>query len=490
MLKKKISVAFNHYKSLSKTVKASIWFLICGFLQRGISVITTPIFTRLLTTEEYGIYSVFSSWLEILTIFVTLKLGAGVLMQGLVKRDKNRETFSSSLLGLATTTTFIWFIIYLIFNEYFNKLFGLSTLLMICMFIMMISTVAYNFWSANQRVEFEYKNLIIVSILVSILKPLIGIIAIILFPVYKAESRIVSLALIELFSYFWMYIKLMKSGKVFYCKENWKYALNFNIPLIPHYLSQTILNHSDRIMINTLVNVSSAGIYSLAYNISSIMSLFNTSLNNTLNPWIYKKIKENKIKQIGKVSYFLLIVIAVLNLMFIAAAPEIVSIFAPSSYHEAIWVIPPVSMAVYFKFTYCLFADFEFYYEKTRWVMIASLSGAILNILLNYIFIPKYGYIAAAYTTLVCYIVYSIMHYIFMKISCKKYANNEQPYELRYLLSISIIFLLFGFVLMIFYKLIYLRYCFFAICLILIVLYRNKITGKLKELRKGGKNRI
>ena len=59
-------------------MKASMWFLICSFLQKGISMITTPIFTRILTTSEYGQYSVFNAWLQILTPIVCLSLYAGV----------------------------------------------------------------------------------------------------------------------------------------------------------------------------------------------------------------------------------------------------------------------------------------------------------------------------------------------------------------------------------------------------------------------------
>ena len=77
-----MSKLMNKYKSLPVQVRASFWFLICAFLQRGISTITTPIFTRLLSTAEYGQYSVFNSWLGIITVLVTLNLYSGVYTQG------------------------------------------------------------------------------------------------------------------------------------------------------------------------------------------------------------------------------------------------------------------------------------------------------------------------------------------------------------------------------------------------------------------------
>lgn len=62
------------YRSIPVQVKASLWFLICAFLQKGISFITTPIFTRLLSTSEYGQYNVFNSWMNIIIVIVTLNL--------------------------------------------------------------------------------------------------------------------------------------------------------------------------------------------------------------------------------------------------------------------------------------------------------------------------------------------------------------------------------------------------------------------------------
>ncbi len=104
-----------------------------------------------------------------------------------------------------------------------------------------------------------------------------------------------------------------------------------------------------------------------------------------------------------------------MNLILIAFAPEAISILAPRSYHGAIWVIPPVAASVFFMFLYNLFGNVEFYFEENKFIMIASVLGAVLNIILNYIFVPLCGYIAAGYTTLFCYIVYSLSHYIFMK---------------------------------------------------------------------------
>ena len=111
------------YRNMSVQVRASFWFLICSFLQKGISSITTPIFTRLLTTEEYGQYGAFNSWLGIITIFVTLNLFYGVYTQGLVKYEEQRAVYSSSLQGLTLTLCLVWTAVYLVKRDFWNSLF-------------------------------------------------------------------------------------------------------------------------------------------------------------------------------------------------------------------------------------------------------------------------------------------------------------------------------------------------------------------------------
>ena len=73
----------NNYKNLSEPVKASGAYMVCSVLQKCILMISTPIFTRLMTTEQYGEVNLFNSWLSIVTIFASLKVAAGGFNSGL-----------------------------------------------------------------------------------------------------------------------------------------------------------------------------------------------------------------------------------------------------------------------------------------------------------------------------------------------------------------------------------------------------------------------
>ena len=471
----------NRYRSLPIQLRASIWFLVCSFMQKGVSSITTPIFTRLMTTDEYGQFSVFNSWLSIITVFVSLNLYSGVYTQGLVKFDSERDRFSSSLQGLTLILVAAWTIIYIAFHSFFNKLLSLTTVQMLAMMVIIWMGAVYQFWAVEQRVALRYKRMVLITALATILRPALCVV-LVLRSKDKVTARILGMATMDLIIYIGLFFSQMCRGKVFFSKRIWLYVLKFNLPLIPHYLSMSVLGSSDRIMIQNMVGSGEAGIYNLAYSISLIMTMFNTALLQTIEPWLFRKIKDKRIGDIAGVAYPAFLLIACINLLLIVLAPEVITIFAPKAYHEAVWVIPPVAMSVFFMFAYSFFSAFEFYYEKTNYVMLATSLSAALNIGLNYIFIRRYGYIAAAYTTLVCYICYTAFHYVFMSSICKRFINGEKPYNLRILIGISCVFMLAGFGFMATYRHDVLRYALIIVAAITMLIKRHAFVGTIQRM--------
>lgn len=460
----------DKYRNIPIQVKASLWFLFCSFLQKGVATISTPIFTRLLSVAEYGEFSVFSSWMQIISIFITLNLFYGVYTQGLIKFDKEQNVYSSSLQGLTLTLVILWGGIYFLFREFWNDLFSLSTFQMVSMLLIIWTSAVFQFWAAEQRVLYKYRTLVILSLFFSLFSPLIEVLFVLLFPSNKVDARIMGIVLINTFFYSTLFISQIKKGKVLYSNHFWKYALFFNLPLVFHYLSQVVLSSADRIMIERMVGVEEAGIYSLAYSISMVMTLFNTALSQAMAPWLYQKIKERKITLTSHIVYISLCIIAAVNLVIIALSPEVVALFAPSSYENAIYIIPPIAMSVFFMFAYDIFARFSFYQEETKLISLASIVGAILNVVLNLYAIRIFGYYAAGYTTLICYITYAVFHYLLMHSICKRYYNGVYPYETKMLLLITGVFMILGFCFLIVYNNTVLRYILLCFLIIIVVL--------------------
>lgn len=472
----------NKYKSLSQPLKASIWFTICSFLQKGIQFITAPIFTRILSPEDFGTVNVYNSWFQILLIVASLNLFQGVFNVGMIKFEENQYKYMSCSQCISILSTLIFFLVYILFPNFWNNIFQLPSILMIAMFVHILIYPSLQYWSGHQRFNYKYRMLIFVTLLISILEPLLNIVAI-KASQYKAPAKILSSVFVQGIIGIVFLVYILYKGKTFYDKIYWSHILRFAIPLIPHYLASTVLASSDRIIIDKLCGSSYVGIYSIGYTISLALTIINTSINNSFIPWTFKKMKSKEYNQISPASNIILIVIGVISVCLIILTPELVRIIAPVEYYDAIWVIPPVAMSVLFMFMYNLFGNIEFYFEANKFITISSVLVAILNIAMNYLFIPIFGYIAAAYTTLVSYILFSIFHYLFMKRLVKLKIGQVKIYNIKFIFTLALIFISFSAIVMCFYNYPVVRYLLILAIMLVAVWKRKLVLSTIKNFK-------
>lgn len=472
----------DYYKRLSDPVKASIWFTISTALQRGITLLTMPIFTRLLTAEQYGMYSVYRSWYDILAIFGTLNIYNACYSKGLLKFENNQYGFTSALQELMTLFTGILFVVYCSNISFWNSILGLSTVYVIAMFIEMFFVPAYSLWCMKERFDYRYKKVIVTTLFISVATPLIGIIAV-TSTVYKAEARVLSYVFVQLLVAIPFYAYNLVKGTTIYNKAFWSYALVFSIPLLPHYLSAFALNQSDRLMINSMVGTGEAAIYSIAYTISSMVSIITNAIQNSFMPYTYKAIRNKKVENVSTSAIELCIMVAGLCAAAMLLGPEIIRIFASPEYYEAIWIIPPVAGSIFFTFLYNVFVNVELYYEKTGTVTIVTCIGAGCNLLLNYYFIQSFGYIAAGYTTLICYVFFAFAHAKIVSKVLKRNYGKTKGFDYRTLFFLSIIVLAFVIVTTISYNYLALRVLILVSLLLVCIMKKKWIIALLKNLK-------
>lgn len=478
----KIKVLMDKYRGISVQAKASMWYTLCNILQKGISFLVVPIYVRMLTTAEYGRYAVFQSWRDILVIFATLNLYCGVFTKAMVDYEDDRDRYTSCMQGLSTVITGAFLVLYAIKHQFWNSVFDMDTITMLLMFGYFICYPALSFWSVRQRVEYKYVSMVVVTLVIAFITPIVSLILLVCTDLRELAVMWGYLIVQILFGGFFYIYHFIKS-RVVCVWEYWKHAIKFNIPLIPHYLSIIVLGQADRIMIEEISGEDEAGIYSLAYQVSMIMNLFVSAVNGSLVPWTYESLKKKNYKDIASLGTKLCAVMGVLTLMVTMVAPELIWVLGSSKYMEAKWIVPVVALSVFFTFCYNLFSTVEFYFGETKFVMVASMSGAILNIILNAIFIPLYGYMAAGYTTLVCYIFFALVHYLFMHRICKKQINGAKVYDIRSMLLISLALGVGTVISMLLFDYILVRYLIIIVVAILVVANIKKIIGIIKSTR-------
>lgn len=472
-------------------VRAGIWFVICALLQKAVSFLTVPIFTRLMSKGDYGIFSTYMSVYNIMVVVCTLSMERCIYINLLTKAsdEKEKDNASIELLSLAGLVTIFLFFLYLILHKYIDNLLGLPFELICLMFIHILFEPAITFFSTRQRFEYKYIAMVVLTMIMVISNTTLGILFVTIFRSNQGTARIVSVVLSEavvgsvLYGYF--YIKARKIFSV----RGWKHALGVQLPLLPHNLSLVILSSSDRIMINLIVGPEQAAIYSVAYSAGYIVNTLKVNIASALTPWFYGKLKEKDFQSIKEISKILLVLIAFISCGFMSLAPEVIRIMAPKSYYEAIYVIPPVAASTYFTFLYSLFSTISFYCEKSKLIMLASTFSAVSNLIMNAIFIPIFGYIAAAYTTLICYLLLSLAHYMIMKAECKKTLKMKVPFDIRFSAFLGVCVLLFTVMISFLYSNLIMRYIVMIAIVTIMLKKRNLFINAIKQLKRKSENK-
>lgn len=393
--------------------KASTCYLIGNVFNKGIAFLTVPIFTRILSTSDYGIVTTYNSWIGIVTMLLGFALHMAIRSSFIDYREKVDEYLTSTLLFTVAFSVSMTVIVCSV-----SVLLNLSIpfiLILLCMLQSMSSAIIEDY-SYYLMMKFNYKFRTMLMIVPNLLSVVLSVLAMLyVFNTNRYLGRVIPTAIVTLFfGIFLVFLSIRRSGFVFNI-EFLKHGLKISTPLILHGIALNILSQSDRTMITWLADASQTGIYSLIYNFSMIATVITTSLDGVWVPWFTKQMSNKGYKEINKVAVDYVNLMTYAMCCLIMVAPEVVKILASKPYWEGIVIIPPVVLSNYIIFVYTMYVNVEHYYKKTVRISLYTAVAAVINLVLNYIFIPYFGYVAAAYTTIVSYVVALILHTSYAK---------------------------------------------------------------------------
>ncbi len=472
-MEQRIDKFLNIYKQLSRPLKVSAWFFFCSLLQKGLLFFTTPIFTRILSTEDYGMISIFNSWESIISIFVTLGLSYSVQNVGLVKFSDDKDNYQSATLGLLLTCAAFCSIILEQIYDCLKPIIQLEEKYIFLMLIHCVFNTIMTMWSLRKRFEYHYKKMVCVTITYAMFSTVLSIVLVVLMK-DKAYAKVLGIGISTVIIGGICCIDFVGKSKKLFNKAYWKFAFKYNLPMIPHFLSTVVLGQLDRIMIKNMCGSSQAGIYSVAYSTANVINILNSALHASYSPWLLQRIKAKNYNKISMVVNAILSYYMVLLWIMVWFAPEVLTIMAPPEYYEGVYVIPPVACSMFFMLIFNVISPLEQYSLKTTFIAAASVGAAVANVGLNYICIQRFGYLAAGYTTLACYILFAAVHYTYMKRICRNDMDGITIFDGKKIGQMCI--LVAG--LAIFSALIYpyhmIRYVLFITILVIMVVKRRK----------------
>jgi O-antigen/teichoic acid export membrane protein len=223
-----------------------------------------------------------------------------------------------------------------------------------------------------------------------------------LFPMYPPEyGRILGYVIVYTLVGGAGAVWLLRRGQALIRWPMWRYALKLSLPLVPHALSLVALAQADQLLIDHFVGRTETGIYSLAYQIGTTIFYLWMALQAAWSPWFMRHMKDEAYDIVRlRTRHYTLVFMAITGLLILGAP-----IYMPilGTYRQAVYIVPPVMASGYFLFLQALYTNVEFYERKTTYMALGTILAAALNVILNLIFIPRDGYLAAAWVTTVSY---------------------------------------------------------------------------------------
>lgn len=381
-------------------------------LIRAVNLVSIPIFSRLLSTGEYGKVDVFMTYVNIFTIILGLDFN-GTVGKGRLDYGKDADAYqSSSILFTTCFTVFVFFVINILYNIFPNLL-GfervIANLILIysyAMFVVIYKTAEYNF-------NYKYGKNMLMSFAVAMGNLSLSVIFILtFFSRQKFMGRVLGATIPTVLIGMLVYYELVKKGGLSIKGKYVKYSLQFGIPLIPHNLSHMVLSGADRIMINSIIGASEAGIYSLIYTLGMMLQVVSEAFNNVFGAWLFRQMQEKEDLLIKNAQRFYLLFYSMIAVAVMTISPEIIKVVGPKEYWAGIPVVMWVVFATFLNFTYTLYVNIEFFHRKTALISAGTIMAAICNVILNKMFLTRYGYQFGAISTVISYLALLIFHTI------------------------------------------------------------------------------
>lgn len=429
-----------------------------------ISFFLLPLYTALLTTEEYGVVDLLNTLINLIVPILIMQLDQGTFRYLIDCRDDEKKqnqlltvTMYFAISQIIIYTIFFFFINSWIHNEYkyfllFNLIFSLlsSVLLQISRGVGDNSKYAMGSFLAGS-------STVILNVF---------LIAVFRFGAYgMLFSSLIGNAICAIYIFF--SLKLQRRIKrEFYSKDILIKLLKYSVPLIPNVISWWVITASDRIIISFFMNLSANGIYSAANKFSGVITTLYSVFNLTWTESASINIEsEDRDTFFSKILDVVVRIFGSICLLTISLMPFVFPIMINSKFQNAYVQIPILIIATMFNILISFYGSIYVAKKITKEIAKTSIFAAIINIVINCVFIKFIGLFAASLSTAIAY--FSML--VYRSIDSRKYVHLKIDHTLVF----SMIFV---YVLCIvsYYLNIGLLNLFVAAISILYVLYINK----------------
>ena len=368
-----------------------------------LNLLSIPVFSRLYTTEEYGILSVYQSYSVILAIFLSLNVYRSVTRYYFEDRGDFDE-FMGTLLILCFSIYGIGLLIFYLTLPLTGEVIGLGRILPLLFTFSGVNFIAEGIYSQilkAKKLSALYSKLRITNNTMTIL---ISIVAVYLLKDDRYYGQIVTTIVIGMGFSLYYYSQLRSVISFRIRGDHVRYILKYSLPLLPFTLSTIVLNRFDQIIIQGILGPSEVGVYAMGYNIGNLILMVTTSVETSLVPEFYRLEKEKRFDQLDKLVRRSMKIVLMGCTALIFGTRDVFQILVDQKFSRGVDIVLPVVVANVFMGIFLMHRIYLDYHKYNGKLSFISISAGVINIVSNLILIPSMGILGAAYSTLISFI--------------------------------------------------------------------------------------
>ena len=393
-----------------KAVRAGVGYTIGNLLIKGLAFLSIPIFSNLLSTADYGVFNTYSAYMSLFTVVISLGLPSSIRTAHYDFGERSKEYISCGAL-LIVMNLALFLALGALCRQALELYGGLKRSLVFLAVLSSFGSALLSYYNSHLSMEYKSREFLAISFFYSFSSIALSIL---LICTHRGEAgyywRALGNTLPMLLVAAYVLFRLWRRERPRVRREYARYGLRFGLPLIPHDLSRIVLSQFDRIMIAQSVGDAQAGLFSFACNLGLPIEVLTTSIDTAWCPWLFERLREGDYARIRRRAFDIAMLMSVGASALMLISPELIRLLSAPGYWESRYVAVPIVLSMYFAFLYILPAGVEYYLKKTQYIAAGTMAVAVLNVVLNALCIPRFGYVAAAYTTVVSYALYYLFH--------------------------------------------------------------------------------
>lgn len=385
----------------SSLFKSSGIYTVTSIINAGIPFLLIPILTRVFSPSDYGVVAMVALLINVVTPFIGISAHGAIHRKYFESDNENdfaRYVGNSFILLLGSAIFFL--ILFVVLGSVISSMTAVPQnwlfVILIIASCQFVTLILLTIWQVKVK-ALQYGTLQISQSLINV--------GLSLFFIYQLQSgwqgrvwgQLIAVLLTAGFSL--VFLMKLKYIRFELNKDDIKDILKFSLPLIPHTLGGLLIAFTDRILITNMIGVSETGVYTVAFQIGSVISIINAAFNSAYVPWLYAKLnlKDAAINlKIVKFTYAYFAVQILVAILSVFLLPYIVHLFVGGKFDSAgtygIWIV----LGYVFNGMYLMVVGFIFYVKKTSILSKITFVTALLNIPICYLFLRYYGTVGAA----------------------------------------------------------------------------------------------